>query len=163
MADLLTHMLVAFTLVTIASWAVDWLDRRAAVLAMGGAAIPDLTKVDLLLDADTVETALGVPFSYSPLSTLGGVFLVAALLTLAFDRALWPRVYGLFVVGGVSALVLDGLRAYADGQASAWLYPFTNWRPPTPSLYVSSDPRVLVFALLVTGVVFIVDQRVGRA
>ncbi|MDS0282297.1 hypothetical protein [Haloarcula onubensis] len=160
MADLLTHFLVAYALLTVASWRVEWLGRRWVVVGTGGAAIPDLLKVRILVDSDAVAAALGVPFSYAPLSTVGGVFLVAGLITLAFDRDRWRRVYGLVTVGGLSALVGDGLRAYADGRASAYLYPFTNWRPPTPSLYVSSDPRVLVVALALAAGVFLVDRRV---
>ena len=158
MADLLSHLLVAYTVLTVASWRVDWLTKRWVVVGVGGAAIPDLVKVDLLLEEELVESALGVPFTYTPLSTLGGVLLVAGLITLAFDRGRWRRVYGLVFLGGVSSLVGDGLRAYADGRASAWLYPVTNWRPPTPSLYVSSDPAVLVVVLVVAGAVFALDR-----
>ncbi|MBX0325400.1 metal-dependent hydrolase [Halomicroarcula sp. F13] len=158
MADLLTHVLVPFVLLTVASWRVDWLDRRWVVVGMGGGAIPDLVKVDLVLEADSVGAMLGVPLSYGSFSTLGGVLVVAALITLAFRRDHWRRVYGLLVAGGLSALVLDGLRVFADGHASAWLYPFTNWRPPTPSLYVSSDPTVLVVTLALAMVVLVADR-----
>jgi len=161
MADLLSHLLAAYVLLTVAGWRVEWLDRKWVVVGMGGAAIPDLVKIDIVLDADVVESLLGVPFSYEPLSTLGGVLLVAGVITLAFERQRWNRVFGLITFGGLTALILDGMRVFADGRASAWLYPFTNWRPPTPSLYVTSDPRVLVVALILAGVVFVVDQRMS--
>ncbi len=57
--------------------------------------------------------------------------------SVAFERRRWRRVFGLVTFGGLTSLRLDGMRVYADGRASAWLYPFTNWQPPTPSLYVS--------------------------
>jgi hypothetical protein len=161
MADLLTHFLVAFSLFTVASWRVDWLDRRWLVVGTGGAAIPDLVKIELVLDEATIEGVLGLPFAYTPLSTAGGVLLVAGLVTLAFERDRWRRAYGLVTAGGILSLVVDGLRAYADGRASAWLYPVTNWRPPTPSLYVSSDPTILVVALSLTAVVVAVDRRLA--
>jgi len=161
MADLLTHLLVAYVLLTAASWRVEWIGHRWVVVGIGGAAIPDLVKIRLLVDPNTVESALGITFAYAPLSALGGVLLVAGLIALAFEREQWRRVYGLVVVGGLSALALDGLRAYADGHASAYLYPVTNWRPPTPSFYVSSDPGILVVALLLTVVVFAVDRRLA--
>lgn len=162
MADLLTHLLVAYALLTVASWRVDWLDRRWVVVGIGGAAIPDLLKVDIVLDADSVAATLGIPFSYDAVGTLGGVLVVAGLITLGFGRDHWLRVYGLVTLGGLSALVGDGLRAYADGRASAWLYPFANWRPPTPSLYVSSDPKILVVALVLGAGVFCLDRRVSE-
>ena len=160
MADLLTHLLVPYALLTVASWAVEWLDRRWVVVGMGGAALPDLVKVEIVLDDGVVEALLGVPFSYEPLSTLGGVLLLAGAITVAFERRYWGRVFGLVTFGGLTSLVLDGLRVYADGRASAWLYPFTGWRPPTPSLYVSSDPTVLAVALLAAGSVAVLDRRV---
>jgi len=159
MADLLSHLLLAYALFTVASWGVGWLDRRWVVVGTGGAAVPDLVKVELLLSEATVERTLEVPFSYTPLSTLGGVLIVAGLVTLAFERDRWRRAYGLVTVGGLISLLVDGLRVYADGRASAWFYPLSNWRPPTPSLYVSSDPSILVVAVVVAAVVVAADRR----
>ncbi|MHB9288034.1 hypothetical protein ACKVMT_13445 [Halobacteriales archaeon Cl-PHB] len=161
MADLLTHVLVAWSLLTVASWWLDWLDARWIPVGVGGVIIPDLVKLDLLLDADAVEAALGIPFSWGYLGSLGGVVLTAGAVTMAFDRCWWRRVYSLLVVGGSSALILDGLRAYADGRASFWLFPvLPSYRPPTPSLYVSSDPIVPALALALALVVLGVDRWV---
>ncbi|NHN62887.1 hypothetical protein G9463_06165 [Haloarcula sp. JP-Z28] len=159
MADLLTHLLVPYILLTVASWRADWLDQRWVVVGMGGAAIPDLVKVGIVLDERVVEAFLGVPFTYMPVSTLGGVLLLAGVITVAFERRRWRRVFGLVTFGGLTSLLLDGMRVYADGRASAWLYPFTNWQPPTPSLYVSSDPTVLVVAVLAAGTVAVLDRQ----
>lgn len=161
MADLLTHVLAALCLLTVASWRVEWLDTRWIPVGVCGVVVPDLVKLQLVVDADSVETALGIPFSWGYLGTLGGVVLVAAAVTMAFRREWWPRVYGLLLVGGSSALVLDGLRAYADGRASFWLFPvLPGYRPPTPSLYVSSDPVVPALAVVVTAAVLVVDRWV---
>jgi len=158
MAELLTHVLVAYVLLTVGSWFVDGLTVRWVPVGMAGAAIPDLAKVGLLVDGRTVEALLGVPFSYGPISTVGGVLVIAAGITLCFteERA---RVFGLLVAGGTLSLVLDGLRMYADGQASFWLYPLW-WRPPTPSLYVTSDPRVTAVGVVVAAGVFLADRYV---
>lgn len=158
MADLLTHVLVAYVLLTVASWRVDAISPPWIAVGMAGAAIPDLVKVRIVLEESVVESALGAEFSWTPLSTLGGVVFVAAAITLAFDRRYWRRVYGSLVAGGLLSLVVDGLRVYADGRTGPWLYPATWWRPPTPSLYVTSDPRVLVVALVVAASVFAVDR-----
>lgn len=160
MADLLTHVLVVYVALTVASWRVDRVTRPWIAVGMGGAAIPDLVKIDILVDNTTVEAVVGFPFDWTPLSTLGGVVLVAGVITLAFDRRHWRRAYGYLVGGGVTSLVVDGLRVYADGQAGPWLYPFAWWRPPTPSLYVTSDVRVLAVAVFVSAVVFGVDRWV---
>jgi hypothetical protein len=61
------------------------------------------------------------------------------------------------VAGGTCSFVVDGLRAYADGYASFWLYPLW-WRPPTPSLYVTSNPRVLAVTITAATRIFVVDR-----
>jgi hypothetical protein len=158
MADLLTHVLVPYVLLTAASWRVDRLTRRWVVIGMAGAAIPDLVKIEVLVDERVLESLLGVPFSYAPVSSLGGVLLVAGAIAVFFGRER-RQVYALLVFGGLTALLVDGLRVFADGRSGFWLYPLW-WRPPTPSLYISSDARVLVLALLASAGVFLYDRYV---
>lgn len=158
MADLLTHVLVPYVLLTVASW--RWkISRRWIPVAMAGATIPDLTKLDLLLDGTRMGYLPEIPFALTPISSVTGVALIATGITVWFERTVWPRVYALLVFGGVSSVVLDGLRAFADGASTFWLYPV--WiRPPTPSLYVSSDPRVTMVTVAVATAVTIVQRRV---
>ena len=156
MAELLTHVLAAYVLLTVAGWWVTWLGPRWVAVGMGGAAIPDLVKIERLVDEGAIEAVLGVPFSYAPVSSLAGVLVIAGVITLLFGQAR-RRVYGLLVTGGVLSLVLDGLRVFVDGSASFWLYPLWG-RPPTPSLYVTSDARVLVVAVVVSAGVFGVNR-----
>jgi len=160
MADLLSHVLVAYVLFTVASWQVEWLGPRWVVVGMGGAIVPDLEKVRLVVDAGLVSQILGVPFTWGHFSTLGGVLLTAGVIALLFEREHRVRVYGLLVAGGLSHLVGDGLRVWADGRASQWLFPLVpGWRPPTPNLYVTSDPLVPVVVVAVAVLVFVVDWR----
>jgi hypothetical protein len=78
---------------------------------------------------------------------------------LLFERRWWRRVYTLLVIGGGVHIVLDGLRVWADGRASQWLFPFLpSYRPPTPSLYVTSDPRVPALVIAVSLLVFAADR-----
>lgn len=158
MADLLTHVLVPFIGLTVLGWRIEWIEDRWIPVAMGGAAIPDLTRIDLVLDDSVIEGVLGIPFSWGPVGTLAGVMVIGGAIALWFTKE-QGRVFGWLLVGGLSALVLDGLRAYADGLASFWLYPIW-WRPPTPSLYVSSDYRATVVAVFFATGVFLVDRWV---
>jgi hypothetical protein len=89
-------------------------------------------------------------------SPLAGVEFTFPSITFDSRRALLLISLGA-VTGGLLSLVVDGLRAYADGHASFWLYPIW-WRPPTPSLYVTSDPRVLGVSLAVVTAVFLADR-----
>lgn len=159
MADLLTHVLVPYVLLTVVRWRRSF-PRRLVPVAMGGAAIPDLVKLRLVVDQSTVQHALGVPFDYAPISSVGGVLVIATGITVLFERDSWRRVYGLLVFGGLTSLVLDGLRVFVDGTSGFWLYPL--WlRPPTPELYVTSDSRVLAVTLLVSLGVTVVDRLRG--
>jgi hypothetical protein len=159
MAELLSTILLAYVLLTVASWRLEWLTDRWIVVGLAGTAIPDLVKIDLLLDEAVVGQTLGIPFTYAPLGTLAGVVLVSGAVTLAFTRRHWRRVFPLVISGGLVGLLVDGLRVYADGRAGFYLYPLW-WRPPTPSLFVSADPRVLVVTAAAGAVVFAIDRYV---
>lgn len=124
---------------------------------MAGVAIPGLIKIEILIDAGVVETLLGVPFKYAPISSLGGVLLIAGAITIFFERQR-RQIFSFLLFGAFSSLVVDGLWVFADGRSGFWLYPFSWWRPPTPSLYITSDVRVLVISLLITVVVFALDR-----
>jgi hypothetical protein len=159
MADLLTHVLVAYVVVTVVRWRVGG-PRHWVPIAMGGAAMPDLVKLRLVIDEPVVQGVLGAPFEYAPISSLGGVVVVAAGITVLFDREVWRCVYGFLVFGSLTSLAVDGLRTFANGAASFWLYPV--WvRPATPELYVSSNPRVSSIIVAATVVVAVVDRAHG--
>lgn len=157
MAELLSTVCVAYACLTVASWWIDPLTERWIVVGVAGTAIPDLVKIQILIDPATIRDALGIPFSFAPLSTVWGVLVVAGIITMLFARRHWRRVYVLLVVGGGIGLLVDGMRAFADGRTGFYLYPVW-WRPPTPSLFVSSDPRVLVVTGAVAVVVFLLDR-----
>jgi hypothetical protein len=161
MAELLTHVLVPYVVLTVLGWRFEF-DQRWVPVAMGGAAIPDLSKVDLLVDHRTVEALVGHGFEWSPISSLAGVVVIGAAIALLFGDGVRRRAYTALLFGGASALVVDGLRAFADGRSNFWLYPI-YWRPPTPSLYVTSDSRVTVVAVSVAVAVFLLDRyALGR-
>jgi len=160
MADLLTHVLIVYVLLTVVSWWTDRVDPRWTAVGMAGAAIPDLVKARLLAPGYVVERILGLPFDYSAISTLGGVAFVAGVITAAFGRRYWKRAYIFLVCGGFCSLVGDGLRTFADSHSTSWLYPLTWWRPPTPNLYVTADYRVTVLVVVVAAVVAVVDASV---
>lgn len=161
MADMLTTVLVVASALTVAGWWLDWLDPRWIAVAVGGSFVPDTSRLRMLLDADRIEAALGIPFGFHGLETVGGVLLVAGVITVWFEREHWRRVYGLLVTGGLGHLVLDGLRIFADGRSGLWLFPIApGYRPPTPNLFVSSDPVVPAVAVALTAVVLALDRWV---
>ena len=146
MAELLTHVLVAYAVLAVVGWRVDWLTSRWIALGTAGALLPDLNQLGRLLSGPTIERMLGVPFAYGALHTVGGIVLLAGLVALFFAQR--RRAFAVLVAGGLSHLLLDALKMHADGRAGTWLYPLTWWRHPAPDLYVSADPRVLAAALV---------------
>ena len=157
MAELFSHVLIAYVIFTIISWRVEWLTKRWIAVGMIGALLPDLSRLGMVVTDATIEATLGVPFNISGIHTLGGLVLFAAIgsLVVADHRR---RAFGLLVAGGLSHLLADGVKIWGDGAASAWLYPLTWYRHPTPGLYVSSDPRVLMVVGSVAVVVAVVDR-----
>lgn len=156
MADLLTHVLIPFILLTIVGWRVDF-KRYWIPVAMGGAAIPDLVKVRILLSSDTIEKSIDSGFSYSPISTIAGVIAISAIIAILFDREYRRCAFVFLTFGGLTALILDGLRVFADGHSNFWLYPLW-FRPPSPNLYVSSDIRVLGITIVLSTLVYVLNR-----
>jgi membrane-bound metal-dependent hydrolase YbcI (DUF457 family) len=161
MAELLSHILFAFAVFTALGWAVSWLDRRWVVVGMVGSVLPDLNRVDLLLDDYLIEQLLGLPFSWDAIHTLGGVLVLSGAGAVLFaTREQRIRAFGLLTAGGVSHLLVDAVKAWADGANGAFLYPFSWWRNPTLGWYVSAERWVLVMALVLTVGVLVVDRYV---
>lgn len=166
MAEWLTHVLVAYALFTAAGWAVGWLDERWVAVGVVGSVLPDLNRLHLLVPAELVSGALGVPFDWRGLHTLGGAVLLAGLGAVLFDsaRRRW-RAFAVLVVGAVSHIAVDVPQRYADGLTitNVYLHPFGSVRIPSPGWYVSADRWVLPAAAVVALLVFLADRSLGDA
>jgi membrane-bound metal-dependent hydrolase YbcI (DUF457 family) len=126
---------------------------------MVGAIVPDLTRLDLIVDDSVISQFLGVPFDLRALATLGGIVLVSTAGAILFPtRRERLRAFVLLLAGGGSHLLIDAMKAYADGANGTVLYPLSWWRNPTPGWYVSADRWVLVLAILCTLGVLFVDR-----
>jgi hypothetical protein len=152
MPDLLAHVLIGYALARLLSTRYAWLDRAQVTVVMAGACVPDLAKAALLVPSSAVSSALGVPFEWFALHTLGGALpttLGGALLVAGRWRR---RVALLLGVGTGSHLVLDALLVTPSGHSYAVLWPLTRLHPPTPGLYLSTEPwPTAVAALLALG------------
>ncbi len=149
MPDLLSHAFIAYTACTLLALRYDWLDPRYVTVGMAGAFVPDVAKVDLVLDGAAVGDALGVPFDWFGLHTLGGAtlaVLVGVVLAASDHRR---RVGALLALGAASHLTADAFLLKAAGVSYPVLWPLTAYHPPTPGLYLSTDrwPAVVTGAL----------------
>ena len=161
MAEWLTHVFIAYALFTIVGWSVDWLDEKWVTVGMVGSILPDLNRLDLLIDDGLVMVLTGGSFDWSGLQTVGGAVVLSAIGAMLFGTAQHrKRAFVVLLSGAVSHILVDLPQRYADGRmlTNVYLFPFPPWRPPTPGWYVSADRWVVVIALAVALVIFIVDH-----
>ena len=166
MPDLLAHALIAYTIATVLSWRYEWLSRQYVTVAIAGAFIPDMMKMALVLPGPYVEEVIGLPFGWWGIHTLGGAVvavLIGAVVVVPRERR---RVAGLLALGAASHLLADALLIKPTGHSYAVLWPLTRYHPPTPGLYLSTQPWPMVVAGLVAIGAWAVTRRrrkrVGR-
>lgn len=139
MPDLLTHALVMYSVATVASWRYEWITPSFVTVAMMGAMVPDMTKIRLVLPSPRVESLLGVPFDWFALHTLGGSVVAVLIGTVLVSRDQRTRVLSLLALGAASHLLLDALLVNPSGHSYAVFWPLSQYQPPTPGLYLSTD------------------------
>lgn len=139
MAELLTHILVAYILATLLSWRYEWLTPQFVTVAMVGAMIPDLNRLDLLFPADMIEAAIGLPFDWGAFHVLGGSVLAVGIGTLVAPPEYRKRVFALLFLGMASHHAFDLLLVNVSGYTYAVFWPLTQYNPPSVDLYLSSD------------------------
>ena len=159
MPDVLTHVLVSYTLGTLLSFRYAWLRPAHVTLVMAGALVPDLMKIQLLVPDEFVAWVLGIPFTWSPIHTLVGSALVIGLGGLFVAPAQRPRAVALLAVGAGSHHALDLLLLTASGKAYAVFWPLLDYRPPAGDLYLSSDRWPAVVAGVSAFCVWLVARR----
>jgi len=159
MPDLLAHVFLGYTIFRVLSWRYDWLTRPYVTAGMAGACIPDITKVSLLLPASTVEQLLGIPFSWSPIHRLGGVILCVLVGGVLVDDRRWSKVLLVLLGGAGSHLFADALLTKATGRSYDVFWPLTRWQPPTPGLYLSTQPEPTLVTGLLAAIVWLVSVQ----
>jgi hypothetical protein len=161
MPDLLAHALVAYTLCRLLSWRYAWFETRHVTAGMAGAFVPDLAKIELVVSADAVVAAIGVPVSWLSLHTGGGVavsVLVGVVLLAGAER----RHAGLaLALGAGSHLLADSLLLTPSGRTTQLLWPLAQYRTPSPGLYLSTEPGPTVVAGLAALTVWLAHRSRG--
>lgn len=159
MPELLTHALLGFVLATVLSWRDERVTTPFVTLAMAGALSPDLNRVELLLPAATVESLVGIPWSWTPLHRVGGTVLVVALVAVLVEPKHRRLALAALALGAGSHYALDFLLYKPSGLTSPLLWPFTDQRFAVEGIYVSSDRWPAVVTGVVALGVWLVDRR----
>lgn len=159
MADLLTHVLVAYSLAATLSLRDERITPAAVTLAMIGATVPDLNRIGLVIPGAAVTAALGVPFSWKALLTVGGIAVVIAIGTLLVPPRLRRLTVAMCCLGAASHVALDYLLLFPSGYAHPYLWPLIDHALPGPNLYLSSDRWPAAVAIAAATVVTVVRRR----
>jgi hypothetical protein len=159
MPDLLAHALIAYSVCTALSWRYEWLSPTYVTAGMAGAFIPDMTKVRLVIPGEAIETALGLPFSWGGIHTAGGAaiaVLIGAAVVAPRERR---RITGLLALGAASHLIADAFLLNVSGRSYEILWPLLRYNPPTPGLYLSTQPGPTIVAGAAAVVVWLATRR----
>lgn len=159
MPDILTHVLVGYILGTLLAVRYEWLRSSHVTLVMIGALSPDFTKISLVVPDIALESLLGVPFSWSPLHTLGGTIIVVTIGALLVAPGHRKQTIALLAVGALSHHALDLLLLNVSGYSYSVFWPLTQYHPPTPNFYLSTDRWPALISGLVAALVWAVDRR----
>lgn len=163
MPDLLTHVLAGYILGTILSFRYEWIRPAHVTVVMIGATLPDLAKVELVVSRHEVASALGVPWDWFALHTLGGTVVTLLLWSLLVGPAHRRRVVVLLAVGVASHHVLDGLLVTRTGYTYPIFWPLTDYRPPAGNLFYSSDWWPAALSSATAAVLWQLRRRVDRS
>ena len=157
--DALTHVLIAYALATALSLRHEWLTPRLTTVAMAGAIVPDLAKLRRVIPPETVESILGVPFSWQPFHTVGGGVLVILVASLSVRPAYRRPVALALALGIGSHFVLDMFLIPPAGTFP-YLWPVTDAAIALPGVYKSGDGWIIPIAVgIALGVRSVVRRR----
>lgn len=149
MPDLLAHVFIAYVVCRLLSFRVSWLTTPYVTVGLVGAFIPDLVKIKLLAPSGVVEQALGVPFDWGSLATGGGTLLSVLIGVVLLSSAERRRGGAMLAVGAGSHLLADSLLRTPTGHTVQLFWPVSQYKLPSPGLYLSTQPE----PMLVTGAV----------
>lgn len=158
MPDLLAHAFIAYSVCQMLSWRYPWISQQYVTLGMVGAFIPDLVKIQLLLPDPVMANLLGVPFDWGSLGTGGGVllsFLIGVVLLAAAERRTGSLV---LAVGAGSHLFADSLLLTPSGRTIQLFWPLSQYKMPSPGLYLSTQPEPTIVAGALATVVWLLHR-----
>ena len=139
MPDLLTHVLVGYSIGTLLSVRYKRVRPAQVTLVMIGALSPDLRKIAPVIPTGPLEVVTGGPISWTPLHTLGGSVLVVLLGSLLVAPEYRRQAIALIAIGAASHHALDIALLTATGESYAVFFPVSTYRLPSPGLYLSTD------------------------
>ena len=132
---------------------------------MVGAAIPDCNRLDLVVPAEAITAATGIPWAWGVTHRAGTGLLIALLVTLLVTLLVRPdlprAVFAMCCVGIASHFVIDYFLWQSTGHTNLMLWPVLDLTVEYQGFYRSSDRWPAVVATVLAGIVLVVDRRRG--
>jgi membrane-bound metal-dependent hydrolase YbcI (DUF457 family) len=158
MPDLLTHVLAAYVVGTLAARRMDYVANWHVPILMIGSVLPDLSKLYLAVSEHSVSGVIGAPFSWEGLHTLGPIVFLSLAGALLFCHRHQRTAFAGLISGAVLHLGLDSLLIRADGHVPSYFFPITWWQYPSGNVYLSSDIWLSLCAVVGATAVFLIDR-----
>lgn len=163
MADLLTHVLIAYIAAKLLSLRYPWITKPYLTAAMLGGVLPDLNRIELLIPAEAIEGITGVPFSWGGLHRTGPIVISMLIIAYLVPRRYRRRVIAMIALGAGLHLFADLFLGAGFEAAFAVLWPLTDWQPVLPGFYSSRDIRIAPLFMVFAAVTWwYVESRTGR-
>lgn len=153
MPDWLTHILTPWILCQILGMKFKVFDHKNTIVVMVGALIPDIVKVELLLEFFDINTR----FLY-PLHTPAGSLVLTAVISMMFEKS--RLVFSLLVLGVSTHFALDLLIGHVSG-GMLLLFPF-GWEEYQMGLIQSVDYCVSVVTVLTASAIYLIKYKILR-
>lgn len=161
MPDLLAHALLAYGICRLLSWRWTWITAPYVTAGMVGAFIPDMTKVSLLVPNTAIERLFGIPFDWGSLHTGGGVLLSILIGVILLQSTERRRAGSLLAVGAGSHLLADSLLRTPTSHTQQLFWPLSQYKVPSPGLYLSTQPEPTIAAGLFAATVWLLYRYYG--
>lgn len=147
MADLLTHVLVAYVIGSLLAWRYEWFSSALVTAVMAGALLPDLRKIFLVLPGSSVSEFLSIPFSWAPLHDVGGIVIVIAIAVVLVPTTMRLPVLLCLSLGAFEHILFDAFLYWPDGLTWNVIWPVSNVQFAVDGFYKSWDMVPLAITL----------------
>lgn len=152
MPDWITHIAAAYILCTLLGFKYKQFNTSNTVIAMVGALIPDIIKINIILE----YLGFNLWDFLNPIHLPIGSFIIAGMISLFFEE---KKVVFLFLsLGVVTHYALDVLLV---GGGMYLLYPF-YWGHWQFELIPNTDFTITIFALILALMVYIISVKKGN-
>lgn len=164
MADLLTHVLIAYIAAKLLSLRYPWITTPFLTAAMLGGVLPDLNRIELFIPGESFEAITGLPFSWwGGLHRTGPIVISILIVAYLVSRRYRRRVIAMLALGAGLHLSADLFLGSGLEAAFAVLWPLTAWEPVLPGFYSSRDIRIAPLFLVLAAVTWwFVERRKHR-